>query len=119
MPTLGKGADIENLASPVGSGVNVSAAQRDRDRIRIPFLQTERRTHRRHARGRHLFRRHHAFLRISLKTSPKSEWRLPCKLSYGNCSALIEELAPNSFTIVVVNALTAQTLPSRSMTLSL
>ena len=39
MPTLGKAADIERLASPVGSGVNVSTAQRDRDRIRVLFYK--------------------------------------------------------------------------------
>ena len=39
MPTLAKGADIEQLASPVGGGVNCATAQRDRDRIRVPFYK--------------------------------------------------------------------------------
>lgn len=41
MPTLGKGADIEQLASPVGTAVDCSNAYRDGDRFRIPFYEPD------------------------------------------------------------------------------
>lgn len=39
MPTLAKGADIEKLASPIGTAADCSNAYRDGDRIRIPFYK--------------------------------------------------------------------------------